>query len=186
MYETPNWPVIKARWFTPGPPRPARRRVRLVIIHDMEYPERNAAARAVAQYFATTDTQASAHICVDNRETIQCVMDNDVAWAAPGANHDGIQLELAGYARQTRAEWLDPYSLALLQLAAEATAQYCLKYELPVQRLTDAALKAGKRGIVSHAQVSRVYRKSDHMDPGEGFPWEAFLSFTSTWYDVHR
>jgi hypothetical protein len=50
------------------------------------------------------------------------VLDNDIAFAAPGVNSDGIQLELAGVARQTREEWLDPYSVLVLENAASATA----------------------------------------------------------------
>ena len=35
-------------------------------------------------------------------------------------------------------------------------------------------LVAGRRGITGHVEVSRAYR-SDHWDPGPGFPIERFL-----------
>ena len=175
MRETDNWPFVKARWFTPLPKTP-RRRVRVIVIHDMEFPERLTAAEDVARYFATTATKGSAHLCVDADSIVQCVRDNDVAWAAPGCNNDGIQIELAGYAKQTRAEWLDEYSTALLHRAADAVAQYTLKYtNVPPVRLTNEELRAGKAGIVGHSQVSAVYRKSDHEDPGPAFPWDVFI-----------
>jgi hypothetical protein len=108
-------------------------------------------------------------------------MDNDVAFAAPGANHDGIQLELAGFAKQTPAEWLDPFGILLLNNAANAAAQYCLKYDIPVRRLSNAQLADGTtKGIVSHSQVSEVFKKSDHTDPGKGFPWDHFLERVET------
>ena len=31
-------------------------------------------------------------------------------------------------------------------------------------------LRAGERGITTHAQVSKAWKKSDHWDPGPGFP----------------
>lgn len=174
MRETDNWPFVKARWYTPvvGAPRS----VRLIVIHDMEYPEVMTAAEDVARYFASTATHASAHICVDADSIVQCVKDRDVAWAAPGANNDGIQVELAGYGRQTRADWLDVYSTALLNKAADAVAQYTLKYpHIPIKHLTNDELRNGRAGIIGHYQASAVYKGSDHTDPGPNFPWDVFL-----------
>jgi N-acetyl-anhydromuramyl-L-alanine amidase AmpD len=142
----------------------------------MEAPENVQTAENVANYFKTTGTKASAHVCVDNNSIVRCVDDRDTAWAAPGANADGLQLELAGYARQSRTQWLDDYSEALLKLAAQVTADWCRKYNLPTRRLTRDELKAGRKGITSHADVSAVYKRSDHTDPGSGFPWDYFLA----------
>lgn len=172
MTDTVRWPFIPARDFKVV----GGRKVRLVVIHDMEFPETHTAARDVARYFQHPDTPSSAHICVDDTEVIQSVWDSNVAYAAPGANNDGIQIELAGYAKQTCGEWLDPYGLKLLALAADATAQYCLKYEIPPVHLTNAELLAGKKGIIGHYQASAVYKKSDHQDPGIGFPWSFFVA----------
>lgn len=173
MSDTDVWPFIEARHYkkTTTP-----RKVRVIVIHDMEYPEVMTAAEDVAHYFATTVTPASAHICVDSDSIVQCVHDRDVAYAAPGCNTDGIQLELAGYGRQTRADWLDLYSTALLNRAADATAQYCLKYDIPVVHLTNAQLESGAKGIIGHYQASAVYKKSDHGDPGPNFPWDVFMA----------
>lgn len=184
-YETQNWPVTKAKWFTPvtGP-----REVRVIVIHDMEYPEKPDTAEVIAHDFATRgeDNKASAHICVDCNSIIRCVEDNDIAYAAPGCNSDGIQIELAGYGRQTREEWLDPYGIALLALASDATAQFCLKYGVPPVQLSNAELKGGKKGIVGHYQVSAVYKRSDHTDPGSHFPWDYFLASVNAFYSVRK
>lgn len=177
--ETDNWPVVKARHFNK---LSTRRRVRLVVLHSMEAPEKGTTAEAVARYFATTDRRASAHVCVDNNSIVQCVFDNDVAFAAPGANSDGIHIEMAGYARQTREEWLDPYSTMVIENAANVAAQYCLKFGLPVTTLADEQLLKGAAGIVSHDQVSRVYRRSTHTDPGKGFPWDHFMARVKHYY----
>ena len=45
----------------------------------------------------------------------------------------------------------------------------------PDPMLTADDLLAGRRGITGHAEVSKAYRKSDHWDPGPGFPVESFL-----------
>lgn len=172
MIETDVWPVRRARWFTEHGPS---RAVRVIVIHDMEAPEKGSTAEDVARYFATTDVKASAHVCVDNNSIVQCVADSDVAYAAPGCNSDGIQIEMAGYGNQTRDQWLDEYGVALIDRAADAAAQYCLKYIIPPRHLTNAELEAGERGIVGHVQVSEVYQRSDHTDPGPNFPWDVFM-----------
>jgi N-acetyl-anhydromuramyl-L-alanine amidase AmpD len=42
--------------------------------------------------------------------------------------------------------------------------------------LTNDELADGTtKGLVSHSQVSAVFKKSTHTDPGEGFPWDFFL-----------
>jgi N-acetyl-anhydromuramyl-L-alanine amidase AmpD len=184
--ETDNWPFVQARWFTPF--TAGRRRVRVIVIHDMEFTERSDAAEVIAHDFATrpATSKASAHICVDNNSIVQCVKDNDIAYAAPGANRDGIQIELAGYGRQSREQWLDQYGVALLALAADATAQYCLKYDITPVQLTNKELADGAKGIVGHFQVSAVYKQSDHTDPGSYFPWDYFLKLVLSFYNVRR
>lgn len=175
-YETDVWPVMPARDFLK---MTSRRKVRLIVIHTMEAPEGDQTAENVAKYFQHPDTPSSAHVCVDDNSVIQCVADNDVAYAAPGANNDGIQIELAGVANQSKNQWRDPYSIAVVAIAADVAAQYCLKYDLPPTRLTNDQLAAGRSGIIGHFQASAVYKKSNHQDPGPNFPWGRFLSAVS-------
>lgn len=169
-----NWPFIGAKHFKSLKGEPPRF-VRLLVVHDMEAPETATTAEEVARYFATTETVASAHLCIDADSIVRCVADRDIAYAAPGCNSDGIQLELAGYARQSRSEWLDAFSSKVLDNAATALAMYCGMYGIPPVHLTNEELKAGKRGIIGHRQASEVYRKSDHMDPGPDFPWDVLV-----------
>jgi N-acetyl-anhydromuramyl-L-alanine amidase AmpD len=166
--------VIRSKWYGEGR---GGVNIRLVVIHDMEAPERSTTAENVARYFANlpASNKASAHVCVDDNSAVRCVDDGDRAWHAPGANSDGLGLELAGYARQSRAEWLDTYSKAVLGQAATVTASWCRKYAIPVRRLTISEIKAGKKGIVGHRDISAAYRQTDHTDPGPNFPWDVFL-----------
>ncbi|MFI8237611.1 N-acetylmuramoyl-L-alanine amidase [Streptomyces sp. NPDC085866] len=164
---------IQARWYGPGRSTP----IRVIVIHDMEAPEGPLTAENIAHWFATMpDTnKASAHVCVDNDSAVRCVADGDRAWHAPGCNGDGLGLEIAGYARQSRAEWLDQYSKGALEQAAKVTADWCRKHNIPAVKLTVAELVAGKRGIVGHRDVSAAYRQTNHTDPGPEFPWDYFL-----------
>lgn len=180
-YETESWPMLLAQSYGPRRSGP----VRLVVIHTPEWPESSSGAEAVAKYFHDNPDKrdANSHITVDNDSIVQCVPDSFVAWAAPGANHDGIQIELTGFANQSRTQWRDKFSLAALALAADATAQYCLKYGIPPVHLTDVQLKNETNlGIVGHDQVSRVYKKSTHLDPGPNFPWTRFILYVKASY----
>jgi len=165
-------PFLRARWFTT-----ANKQNDLIVIHDMEYPERWDAAEQVARYFATMSaaSKASAHYCIDNNSIVQCVLDKDVAYAAPGANHDGIHLEHAGYAAQRPVEWADPYSSAELAISASLAAQLCQKYGIPPEFVAAPGLKVNHRGITTHAEVSRAFKQTTHTDPGVNFPIDHYI-----------
>lgn len=183
MYETDRWPLIQAVtqliWTTPRP-------VRVIVMHDMEFPEKLSAAEDIGKYFQHPDKPSSAHIGVDGDSIVQYVNDNNQAAGAPGCNRDGIHVELAGYGRQTRADWLDPYGVSMIALASDAVAQYCLKYSIPPMHLTNSQLLGGEKGIVGHVQVSQVYKKSDHTDPGVNFPWDYFIQSARAFYNVRK
>ena len=141
----------------------------------MEAEEKGDTAERIARYFSTTSTKASAHYCIDNNSIVQCVYDKDVAYHAPGANSDGIGLEHAGFARQTAADWSDPYSSAMLELSARLAYQLCQKFEIPIEFVDAAGLKAGRRGITTHKAVSDAFKMSSHWDPGPNFPMAKYL-----------
>lgn len=148
-----------------------------VVLHTMETPENSTVARNIATgWFSRVEARTSAHYVAGDTEIFQCVNEDDYAWAAmTTGNAHGIHIEMAGRASQSRNEWFDSYSRALLELVAALTADICARHGIPVRILTDAQLAAGEKGITSHAAISRVFRESDHTDPGYGFPWDYFL-----------
>ena len=160
---------------SPHVTRMSGRRIDVVVMHTMEIAERADAAAICARWFRSKAANVSAHYCVDATTVIQCVRENDIAWHARGGNTTSIGVELAGFARQTRAEWEDDYSSAMLAGAAALVAEICRRRRIPVRWLVAGDLVAGRRGITGHAEVSRAFRRSDHWDPGEGFPVEAFV-----------
>lgn len=183
--ETDAWPYVPARWQTPVT---SKREVDLIVIHCMEAPEKGNTAENVGLYFKNHPgflivgtkkivSKPSAHVGVDSNSTVQYVKDNNVAWAAPGANHNGIHIELAGVSAQTAKEWADPYSILTLERAADVAAQYCLKYGIQAIKLTPLQLGKGFfRGIIGHIDATNAFKpNSGHTDPGTGFPWQFFL-----------
>lgn len=168
-------PFVQAKQFTPvtGTPRP----IRFIVMHSMESQEKGETAENVAAYFHTLTIPASAHYCVDANSIVQCVQCKDVAYGAPSLNRNGIHIELAGRARQKEAEWLDDYSKAMLELAAELCGKVlCPKFHIPVQWVKAEGLKqAATRGFTSHAEGSKAFHPSGHWDPGPSFPIEHFL-----------
>lgn len=172
-FETDHWPFIQAKWHTK---LIKHRDVRVIVIHCMEAPEKGQTAENVGLYFKRGESRASAHVGVDSDSVVQYVRDNDIAWAAPGVNNDGIHIELAGRSSQTRQEWQDPYSTLMLDRAANVTAQYCLKYGVLPKHLTQTQLAARQMGIIGHFQATALYKpNAGHTDPGPEFPWVFFI-----------
>lgn len=145
--------------------------LRLIVWHDMEMPEYTSTAERCANYFASPKAGVSAHLCADPDSVVECVKPEDTAWHAPGANADGYGVELAGKASQLRADWLDDASKATIRQAAKPVVAVMKAHAIPMKWLTDAELADGKtKGHTTHAQVTRVFKKSSHTDPGKGFP----------------
>lgn len=165
------YPFIQARNYT----QTNGRQIDLVVIHDMQMAESGSSAEICANYFAGPNApQASAHYCVDADSTVQCVRDMDVAWHAPGANHQGIGIEQPGWANFSTNEWLDAYGHAMLQRVAGLTRELCDRYQIPIVFLRAADLKAGKRGITTHFECSQAWG-GDHWDPGPGYPMAPYF-----------
>jgi hypothetical protein len=163
---------VKAAHLHVGRLRP----LRLFVWHDMEWAEATDTAEKCAQEFRTTKTPKSAHICCDNNSVVECVKPEDTAWAAPGANSDGYQIELAGFARQSEAQWRDPFSLASIRQACGSIVPIAKSASIPTRFLTIAQLKDGvTKGHTTHADVTTAFKLSTHTDPGVHFPRDYVL-----------
>jgi N-acetyl-anhydromuramyl-L-alanine amidase AmpD len=175
-----NPPYVPARDQIKGRARP----VQLIVIHSMEAPETNTTAEAVARYFQNPPRVGSAHYCVDNDSVVQCVYDANVAYACKNANQNGVHIELAGYARQTEAEWLDQFGIAQLEIAARLGAYLSKKFNVaPIPAVfkgqNDPAVTIS--GYCGHADVPL---HGFHTDPGAGFPWSYYLDRVRTFQAV--
>ena len=145
--------------------------IRNIVIHSAESP--SDAAPGVANYGASTDRKVSWHVVTDDNVLIRTLPDLTIAWTAPPLNQEGLHIELCGRASYSKAKWYLHQST--LKRGAWQVARWCRDYKVPSEWLTDLELIDEKRGIVTHAQVSRVFRESDHSDPGAGFPRSYFM-----------
>ncbi len=146
--------------------------VDVLVLHTSESAS---TAAALGRYFATTDREASAHSGVDDLgRRVDYVHFDDTAWAAPGANADGEQLELCGLARWDRATWLGEHRL-MLDAAVGWLVERCHARRIPPVILTANDLLNNKRGITTHYAVSQAFHKSTHTDPGIGLPLDYLI-----------
>lgn len=186
LYDLDALVLVPAHWhIVPDQPRT----VDVVIIHSAEAAELPSTAEALGQYFRShpdilghfvdgvwVQRKASTHLGIDNDSVGYYVDFDHVAFAAGGVNHNGIHLEHAGFARQTREEWLDEYSLPMLKLSARVTAALCVRYDIPAVWLAPDDLLRGRRGISTHLNAVIAFG-GNHWDPGYQFPEDVYLQF---------
>ncbi len=166
--------TIPAKWFHEG----RLKEVRLIVLHCTVSKEMGTGAEAVARYFAAGTRKASAHRTADNNSTVISVKDEDTAFAAAGANSDGLHLELVGQPDQTAVQWLDPYSQAELFQAGLTVREWSRDYDIPLRWLTIAQVADGHtKGLCTHHDVSRAFPavSTGHWDPGPNFPKDEAL-----------
>ena len=164
----------------PGRLRP----VRLIVLHTMEVPCTDQATHAVMRNFQDPALRTSAHYGVGPGVTLSGVPETATAWATPGANADGIQIEQAGYSGKASGDpagtdWTSGPGAAVVARTAALVRDLCNRWNIPRRHLTDAQLAAGEAGIIGHVQASRVYGGT-HWDPGETYPWDAITSTQQT------
>lgn len=143
--------------------------IRLLVLHDTE----GDTAEGAARYFASDERTGSAHFCIDGDHCFRTLDPTVIAWGAPPANTHGLHFEQAGFAHWTREEWL---ATGVVERTAYRVAYWAHVLDIPLRYLTDAQLEAGvAAGVTYHAQVSRVFRESDHTDPGPHYPFDKFM-----------
>jgi len=151
--------------------------IQAVVLHSTEGHEGLTAAEDLGRMFAGLLTpKRSCHYGVDADSVVQCVPDLQIAYhCGHRGNHTSVGVELCGTAKQTPDEWLDALSRPTLALAARLVAELCARYQLPVRAVGAPGLRAGERGITTHAAISEAWRESTHTDPGVHFPMADFV-----------
>lgn len=172
----------QARHYYAGRQNPKRT---LIVIHDMEVRESATTAENVVNLFAGPNTpRASFHFAVDSNSIAQSVKVGDTAWGAPHANHDGVHIEHAGYARQSRDEWLRDDSMLNLSTALCAELIYGLAPFVTIRArfLNDAEITTGCSGLTDHRTLTRLYGPvGGHSDPGPNFPHDVYTEKLAWW-----
>lgn len=140
-------------------------------------------AQGTAKYFKQEAATGSAHYVVDSDETLQTAYDSVVCWHAPPNLHS-LGLEICCSLKDDgKGHWVKPDHVAMMKRTARLAAELCLAYDVPVVKLTPAQLKAGKRGICGHVDVSKAWGQSTHWDPGPYFPWDSFMAMVRSEVD---
>lgn len=173
-----------------GPPRAygtgrAGYAVRLSVVHYTAGSESRTSAEGGAAYDKTRTDGTSCHVFHDPDSSVQEVLRKDRSNSAfTEGNRLGIHHELCGTA-QTRAQWLDEASDAILWRAARAVAKDCVDFDLEPRRLSVSEVRRawtefpnGPRGICGHVDITYAFPGPgrSHTDPGTGFPWDIFLA----------
>jgi len=155
-----------------------------LTIHCTESPEEHERGKKVSRWFSNPwDNKkkqwrkVSAHFVVDDTAVIQCVPETRIAYHARGLNTRSLGIELVGKAAQSRADWLDPFGLKMLDLAATLVAVLSAKYKIQLDDETLASgILMGNGGVTTHKEVTRAYRvPGGHLDPGPNFPMGVLL-----------
>jgi hypothetical protein len=149
--------------------------IKWIVWHD----EESGTARSAAMYFRSPKSGGSAHLCVDDNECYRCLANEDIPWGAPGANEQGFHIEQAGYAKWSAVIWKK--HINTLRRCAYKTALHCKQFGIPTVFLSAADLKAGKKGITTHREVSKAFG-GDHSDPGPFYPIPLVMWFVRRYY----
>lgn len=141
--------------------------IRLIVLHSTEG---GGSAANVARYFTSSGSGGSAHLVIDDNACYRCLRNTDIPWGAPGANTDGFHIEQLGYAAWSKAEWLKHEDM--LDRVAFKMAYHAHLFKIPLVVLTPQQVAAGKRGVCTHATVTKAYPAlhGTHTDPGSGYP----------------
>jgi len=152
--------------------------IQTIVVHSGEGDATDEFARNMARWMGGPSApQASAHFFVGPSVIVAGVPIEHVAWAAPGMNRAGVQIEMAG--RALRTDWTRGEGLAVMSHTAELVAALCRELEIPMVRVEAPELVAGHRGITTHDTVRRAFGRTTHVDPGgqndKRWPWATFL-----------
>lgn len=163
-----------------------------IVLHDEEAPT----AAGSAEYFKSSESGGSAHLCVDDVACYRCLPNEAIPWGAAsapqiGANTHGFHIEQAGYARWSAVIWSKHHRT--LERAAYKTAFHCLKFKIPPVFVAADELP-GKHGITTHNEISKASRRLDpgnasrysHSDPGLFWPRSRFMALVNGYYEAGK
>lgn len=139
--------------------RPPGAVIDAIIIHDTG----SLNAPGTFEWFDNPAAQASAHYLIDrDGSTYRLVPDERKAWHAGTSSLWGLgDLNLTSIGIELVDATDDPYPDVQLQALIELTAQLCVTYRIPLNR------------VVGHEHVA--IPRGRKVDPGQDFDWHDFL-----------
>lgn len=129
-------------------------------------------------YYWQRITNGSSHAGCDNVKTKTYVDPAYASWTLLNGNSRSVNMEICGWARWTREEWLGPQMGRLVQ-AANWARQMCDRFGIPKRYIGAAGVARGEAGIIGHVDYTNGAKDGDHWDPGPGFPWDVFMQLVN-------
>lgn len=143
-------------------------------------------ARTIGSLFNFFDSNqnASSHAGADGYQLSgDWVPDERAAWTLLNGNPRSLNIEMCGFARWTRAQWLSDGWVdgvwnprQMIRHAATWARRKCDKHGIPRRLLTPAEVGQGRSGIIDHARYTYGTGDGDHTDVGANFPWDVFFA----------
>lgn len=148
------------------------------LLHTQESGGGNAAAENLAKWFQNAN-DVSYHYTISQASdggvtVVDCVDTDRASWSVLSANGRSINLCFAGSrAAWTRADWRTQANA--IDVAAYLAVQDAKKYGFPAKVIAPP-YTARIPGISDHRYVTKVLGDGDHVDVGDGFPWDVFAA----------
>lgn len=134
-------------------------------------------ARDLGFYWQRINT-ASSHAGCDNVKTVTYVDPQYASWTLLNGNRRSVNMEICGWARWTRDEWLGPQRGRLVQ-AANWAREMCDRFGIPKRHIGAEGVARGEAGIIGHVDYTNGAHDGTHWDPGPGFPWDVFINLVN-------
>ncbi len=115
----------------------------------------------------------SSNVVVGDDGCIESVPDDVIPAGAPPLNEEGLHIEFVGQSKWTREQWFEHPDT--LENGRRIIRDWSRKYDIPRTLLTSQELKDKTPGTTTHSMVTQTWHKTDHLDPGPGFPLDYVL-----------
>lgn len=154
--------------------------IKLVCLHTTE----GSRTKESLSSFFWNNPNASSHSTVDHTGILDMVPRELAAWTLGGGNSISVNLEICGFAKWTREQWLSTGTVdgcvnprMRVYWAAVWAKRECEALGIPKRLL---AVGDRSAGIVDHYRANRTYGWGDHHNVGAGFPWDVFFADMGT------
>lgn len=146
--------------------------MRWVVIHTAEGARTADDLRA----FFNRSTTVSVHAIADDATLLDNLVPYDrAAWTMRNGNPKSDNLELCGFAKWSRDEWLNNHQ-GMLNNAATWIRNRCHARGIPIRKIDADAVRRGESGVIGHVDYTNGTGDGTHWDPGPGFPWDVVIS----------
>ena len=148
--------------------------VRLVVLHTAEGAR---TYQSLGSYFQNPSSGVSSHTGIDDTPGIigEYVRTDYKAWTQANANPYCVSTELCAFAEWSLAEWHNHPNM--LRNAATWVQEECVRFGIPVRRLSASEAQSGGRGVCQHVDLGAA--GGGHWDCGPGFPMDEVIAMAS-------